>query len=70
VVLFAEDTAATRRELNEVGNRYAAVNLFEGWKGNRAVDLAVVREHEKRPFDRIVALSLRLNLGLGVMRLS
>lgn len=68
VVLFAEDTTATRRALNAGGGRYAAVELFEGWKGNRAVDLAVVREHEKRPFDRIVALSECDQVRAGQLR--
>jgi hypothetical protein len=68
VVLFAEDTAATRSELNAVGDRYDAVKLFEGWKSNRAVDLMVMREHDKRPFDRIVALSEGDQVRAGQLR--
>ncbi|TWP48489.1 hypothetical protein FKR81_28280 [Lentzea tibetensis] len=36
---------------------FGSVEVFDDWKANRAVDLAVVAAHRRRPFDRIVALS-------------
>lgn len=68
VVLYAEDIPATRHELETVGGGYAAIELFKGWKGNRAIDLAVMRAHEKRPFDRVVALSECDQVRAGQLR--
>ncbi len=56
VALFAADTPAVRRYL-DAGAGFGSVALFDGWKVNRAVDLAVIAAHRRRPFDRIVALS-------------
>ena len=75
LVLFAEDSEATRRLLAMGGHGFAAgsVHLFADWKANRAIDAALLASHAKRPFDRIVALSecdllraaeLRERLGL------
>lgn len=68
VLLYAEDTAATRAELQRVGRGYARVELFDNWKGNRAIDVAVLREHESRPVDRIVALSECDQVRAGQLR--
>jgi hypothetical protein len=57
VVLFAEDTAAARAFLDAVPHRFAAVRLFGDWKQNRAIDMAVLADHESQPFDGLVALS-------------
>ncbi len=57
VVLFAEDTPATRAFLGATQHRFARAHLFGGWKKNRAIDLAVLTEHRSRPFGRVVALS-------------
>jgi len=75
LVLFAEDTEATRRFLAMGGHGFmpGSVHLFPGWKANRAIDAALLASHARRPFDRIVALSecdllraaeLRERLGL------
>ncbi|WP_328396352.1 ATP-grasp domain-containing protein [Nocardia sp. NBC_00416] len=74
VVLFAEDTPAARAFVKSAQHSYPTVpRLFAEWKRNRAVDEALCAEHDRRPFDRIVALSecdvvraaeLRAHLGV------
>lgn len=50
LALFAAATPASA-----VG--FDSVSVFNGWKANRGVDVAVVAAHRERPFDRIVSTS-------------
>ncbi|WP_051571282.1 ATP-grasp domain-containing protein [Cryptosporangium arvum] len=57
IVLFAEDSDATRAHLAERPGVYHRHRLFGNWKGNRAVDEAVLAAHAEQPIDSVVALS-------------
>jgi hypothetical protein len=57
VVLVAEDTEPTRRQLAIDADAYEEIVLLDDWKRSRMVDLAVVDAHRRHPIERVVSLS-------------